>query len=69
MLTAYNIVPGSQTSGYPAFIFLNKGAEQDRMTGFPADTTGWTDDDWLAELALCKQQVQQKLDALVKLAG
>ena len=64
LLTRYNITPHSDTAGYPAFIFFTKGVEQDRMSGYPADITGWTDDDWQIELSLCKAQIQQKMKGM-----
>jgi len=66
LLTRYNITPGSDTAGYPTFIFFSKGVEQDRMSGYPADTTGWTDDDWQIELSLCKAQIQQKMKGILQ---
>ncbi|HEX2951612.1 MAG TPA: prepilin-type N-terminal cleavage/methylation domain-containing protein [Armatimonadota bacterium] len=66
VLKEYDIVPGDQEKGYPAFLFFKKGKLVDSMSGFPPDVTNWTDTDWQAELALCKKQVTDKLDAMLK---
>ncbi|MHB9132572.1 MAG: prepilin-type N-terminal cleavage/methylation domain-containing protein [Armatimonadota bacterium] len=63
LLAKYGIIPGDPDTGYPAFLFFRAGKETDRLSGFPSDTTGWTPDDWQAEVGLCQQQLVERINA------
>ena len=58
------LVPGDPLNGYPAIAFYTHGKKVDASIGYPASTTGWTADDWNTEMAMRKQTLLQKLNAI-----
>lgn len=65
LLADYGITPGSQTDGYPAFLFFKDGKVVARLQGYPADVTDWTENDWLNEIAVRRQLIEDQLDQML----